>query len=208
MSELVAQMCKKLPNGLLDDLHQGLQQATFHTRILLYDAIHHPSLPDRFLKEGFVWDISDPVDKIGIISNHSADGDHELIHDSVALDKYLDTTFLKGYEYTRIQIIVPIGRNFHSVRKEIVEISIPCTPRAILEAVSSVYQRPSTAEFVETLREFDGRHSEASEDVLRMLDNNKAAKYHHLQGDMTHYGGLDKIGSKITSNVYKLELLL
>jgi hypothetical protein len=61
---------------------------------------------------------------------------------------------------THIYIIVNIGRAIYSDKQELLEIPIPTTPRKILEAISTVYQRSVTEDYVNTLVEVDGGHCE------------------------------------------------
>jgi hypothetical protein len=198
MSELFEALCDELPNGLTD--HEKAMMVIANTSEDTYGLIRHPDLPECLL-DGFNWQIGDCLDQIKVFDSDV------FVQDSEGLDKFLDTVFLKGYQYTRIYIIVEIGRTLYSDRQEMIEIAIPCTPRQILEAVSTVYQRPATADFVETLRQINDSHGHASEEVLQMLKQGEDARNHHLQGGLTYYEGFVKLsGNNRSGNVYALSL--
>jgi hypothetical protein len=176
----------KLPNGLSD--HELF-----------------PRLPTRMC-DGLNWTIGDPIEKMDIFDEFGDDGnsynDGAFVHDIVALNKYLDTVFLKGFEYKRIYVMVTIGRTVCADRIETLEILIPCTPRQILEGINTIFQRPATTEFVETLREFDNNHCCESVSVLELLEQGEDARLHHLQGGLVHFEGIHQI----EDNVYRLSL--
>jgi hypothetical protein len=171
-----------------------------------WDLIRSPFLPSNMLFRGLSWVIGDPVQEIKFFDESGiSDGDNydrAFISDTDALNKFLDTVFLKGYQHTRIYIVMQIGRTLFSNRAEMLEISIPCTPRQILDAISAVFQRTATAEFVDTHKTFDNGHGDASIEVLRMLEMGEIARNYHLQGGLVFFEGL----RQIDTNVYMLDL--
>jgi hypothetical protein len=88
---------------------------------------------------------------------------------------------------TRIYIIVNIVR--YSDKQELLEIPIPTTPRKILEAISTVYQRSVTEDYVNTLVEVDGGHCEENSEALQMLKDGGDVRCHHLQGGLLFFEG-------------------
>ena len=143
----------------------------------------YPDLPSRIL-EGVQWRLDEPV---------CTDEESKA---------YLDTTFMDGYNVRFMYIELTIGLWQERERLGIVEIELPCTPRQVMDAIYTFYQRPVCTEFLEAIRAPD-RKVDESEDMMMVeeddsfcecavdiLASGHTAKYHHLMGDCVWFEGL------------------
>jgi hypothetical protein len=157
-------------------------------------------MPERILK-GICWHLNQSLQNVRVF-DRDADAFFKDVHE---LNQYMDTVFLKRYLYTRIYIIVNIGRAIYSDKQELLEIPIPTTPRKILEAISTVYQRSVTEDYVNTLVEVDGGHCEENSEALQMLKDGGDVRCHHLQGGLLFFEGL-KLVNCDSGNTYELRI--